>query len=390
MRRIYHRVIALRRNANEQRNGPQSAEVDHAAVATSTDGVGAATGNGPRPTGATEEAPRAGGTIVGGLSAGGNAGAPQRMLDDSHSEFLRCLGLREWSRYLSFFYPFTHERSLLSQLRAVPWNYDQALFQRWRVGTTGYPLVDAAMRQLFSTGWLHNRMRMVVASFLVKHLLLPWQWGLRHFWEAQIDADLEEDVLGWQYVSGCLADGHSFMIQIDLDAEARRFDPNGNYVRRWITQLSRLPTRYVHAPWRAPPEVLEASGVDLGGPGAYPHPVVDLVESRERLRRAVEQLCQMALEMAPPGPTTVPVQNAAGAAAARRGVAAGAAAGAAEGKRRELAESAISLVAPEDADAQSLAEPPRLGAGVLAPTLCDAADSPRARARKRRRDPGPL
>ena len=261
--------------------------------------AGAGAGAGAAAT-ATTTTTTTGGTIVGGLSAGGNAGAPRRMLDGSHTEYLRCLGLREWSRYLSFFYPFTHQRSLLSQLRAVPWNYDQNLFHRWKTGATGYPLVDAAMRQLWSTGWLHNRMRMVVASFLVKHLLLPWQWGLRHFWESQLDADLECDVLGWQYVSGCLADGHSFMIQIDLQSEARRFDPKGNYVRRWIAQLSRLPAKYIHAPWLAPPEVLAAAGVQLGSEGGYPLPVVDPADSRERLQRAVEHLRRMATEMSPP------------------------------------------------------------------------------------------
>ncbi|XRB21074.1 cryptochrome-1 [Pseudoscourfieldia marina] len=223
------------------------------------------------------------------------AGKPAREVEGPHGEYLRCLGLREWSRYLSFFYPFTHERSLLSQLRAVPWNYDETMFHRWKMGTTGYPLVDAAMRQLWSTGWLHNRMRMVVASFLVKHLLLPWQWGLRHFWECQLDADLESDVLGWQYVSGCLADGHTFMTQIDLEMEARRFDPNGNYVRRWITQLSRLPTQHIHAPWLAPTEVLAAAGVELGSDGGYPLPIVDPAESKERLQRAVDHLRRIAI-----------------------------------------------------------------------------------------------
>ena len=214
----------------------------------------------------------------------------------NYDTFLRNLGMREWSRYLSYFFPFTHEKSLLPQLRSVPWNYDHSLFHRWKLGTTGYPLVDAAMRQLWSTGWIPNRMRVVTASFLVKHLLLPWQWGLHHFWECLVDADLESDMLGWQYVSGCLEDGHSFAEQIDLDLEARRFDPNGNYVRRWITQLSRMPLEFIHKPWKASPQVLATAGVMLGAPGEYSHPIVDPKESASNLDQAVHKVRQAALQ----------------------------------------------------------------------------------------------
>lgn len=162
------------------------------------------------------------------------------------------MGYHDYGRYLSFHFPFTHERALLEHLRACPWNFDQSLFkvwllvldcfqlvsdqlisplavllvmqsvfawhdvcvashfQAWRQGSTGYPLVDAGMLELWSTGWMHNRLRVVCASFLVKNLLLPWQWGLKHFWDALLDADVESDALGFQYVSGCLLDAHPF------------------------------------------------------------------------------------------------------------------------------------------------------------------------------------
>ena len=201
--------------------------------------------------------------------------------NQSIDDFLRQLGYREYSRYLSFHFPFTHERSLLEHLRAVPWRFDQALFKAWRTGTTGYPLVDAGMRQVWSTGWMHNRIRVVAASFMVKILLLPWQWGLKHYWDALLDADLECDALGWQYCAGCLADAHPLEYVMDLEAEAKRFDPGGNYIRRWLPVLARLPAKYIHSPWEAPPEVLEDAGVELGV--NYPWPVVDMEDSKSAL-----------------------------------------------------------------------------------------------------------
>jgi cryptochrome 2 len=202
------------------------------------------------------------------------------------NDFLRQLGYREYSRYLSFHFPFTHERSLLEHLRAVPWRFDQALFKAWRTGNSGYPLIDAGMREVWSTGWMHNRIRVVAASFMVKILLLPWQWGLKHYWDALLDADLECDALGWQYCAGCLSDAHPFEHVIDLESEAKRFDPKGNYVRRWIPVLARLPAKYIHAPWEAPADVLADAGVELGV--NYPWPVVDMEESKEALAAVVK------------------------------------------------------------------------------------------------------
>jgi len=201
-------------------------------------------------------------------------------------DFLRQLGYREYSRYLSFHFPFTHERSLLEHLRAVPWRFDQSLFKAWRTGNSGYPLIDAGMREVWSTGWMHNCIRVVAASFLCKILLLPWQWGLKHYWDALLDADLECDALGWQYCAGCLSDAHPFEHVMDLESEAKRFDPKGNYVRRWIPVLARLPAKYIHAPWEAPADILADAGVELGV--NYPWPVVDMEESKEALAAVVK------------------------------------------------------------------------------------------------------
>lgn len=204
-----------------------------------------------------------------------------------HAEaFRKQLGYREYSRYLSFHFPFTHERAMLEHLRAVPWRYDQRLFKAWRTGNTGYPIVDAAMRELWSTGWMHNRCRVVCASFLVKYLMLPWQWGLKHFWDALLDADLECDTLGWQYCAGCLTDGHEFSMVMDLEEEVQKYDPKGMYVRRWVPALARLPMAYVHCPWKAPADVLEDAGIELGDD--YPWPVVEFEAAKETVSRVAE------------------------------------------------------------------------------------------------------
>lgn len=208
----------------------------------------------------------------------------------SCADFLRQMGYREYSRYLSFHFPFTHERSLLEHLRACPWNFDQSLFKAWRQGATGYPLVDAGMLELWSTGWIHNRLRVICASFLVKNLLLPWQWGLKHFWDALLDADVESDALGFQYVSGCLLDAHPFSFMHDLKVEAKRFDPDGIYVRKWLPALARMPSKYIHCPHEAPPNLLADAGVELGI--NYPFPVISMEESTNRLTYACEVIAR--------------------------------------------------------------------------------------------------
>ncbi|XP_058101660.1 cryptochrome-1 isoform X2 [Magnolia sinica] len=202
--------------------------------------------------------------------------------------FLRAIGLREYSRYVCFNFPFTHERSLMGSLRHFPWRADQGHFKAWRQGRTGYPLVDAGMRELWATGWIHNRIRVIVSSFFVKFLLLPWTWGMKYFWDTLLDADLESDILGWQYISGSLPDGHELDRLDSPQVQGCKFDPEGEYVRHWLPELARLPAKWIHHPWDAPTSILRAAGVELGL--NYPNPIVEINLAKERLDDATSAM----------------------------------------------------------------------------------------------------
>jgi deoxyribodipyrimidine photo-lyase len=152
------------------------------------------------------------------------------------------------------------------------------MFRAWKKGRTGYPIVDAGMRQLWSTGWMHNRVRMVAASFLVKHLRITWNEGARWFWNTLVDADLASNTLGWQWSAGCGADAAPYFRIFAPVTQGKRCDPEGAYVRRWVPELAALPTKHLHAPWEAPAAVLAESGVRLGE--TYPRPMVDHAAAR--------------------------------------------------------------------------------------------------------------
>ena len=145
-------------------------------------------------------------------------------------------------------------------------------------------MVDAGMRQLWRTGWMHNRVRMIVASFLIKDLLLPWQAGARWFWDTLVDADLANNTLGWQWSAGCGADAAPFFRIFNPTTQGRTVDPDGAYVRAHVPELRRLPARWIHEPWRAPAAVLERSGIALGE--SYPKPIVDHAWARSRALEA--------------------------------------------------------------------------------------------------------
>ncbi|KAL3619692.1 Cryptochrome-1 [Castilleja foliolosa] len=210
--------------------------------------------------------------------------------EESVNLFLKSIGLREYSRYMSFNHPYSHERPLLGHLKYFPWIIDEGYFKAWRQGRTGYPLVDAGMRELWATGWLHDRIRVVVSSFFVKVLQLPWRWGMKYFWDTLLDADLESDALGWQYISGTLPDGREFDRIDNTQFEGYKFDPNGEYVRRWLPELARLPTEWIHHPWNAPESVLQAAGIELGS--NYPLPIVSIDAAKARLQEALSQMWQ--------------------------------------------------------------------------------------------------
>ncbi len=197
--------------------------------------------------------------------------------------FLREIGWREFAYYLLTHFPETTLQPLRKNFARFPWRDDSASLRRWQRGETGYPLVDAGMRELWHTGWMHNRVRMVVASFLVKHLLLPWQEGERWFWDTLVDADLANNTLGWQWTAGCGADAAPFFRIFNPVTQGEKFDPKGNYIRRWVPELAKLSSTDIHAPWNAPPIELAAAGVKLGI--TYPLPIVDHKAARERAWR---------------------------------------------------------------------------------------------------------
>ena len=160
----------------------------------------------------------------------------------------------------------------------VAWRHDPEGLAAWAEGRTGYPIVDAAMRQLRAEGWVHNRTRMVAASFLVKDLLVDWRLGERHFLEWLVDGDVAQNAGNWQWVAGTGADAAPYFRVFNPVSQGRRFDPEGEYVRRWVPELARLPAGAIQAPWEAAPAVLAAAGVVLGE--SYPAPIVDHAEAR--------------------------------------------------------------------------------------------------------------
>jgi deoxyribodipyrimidine photo-lyase len=199
--------------------------------------------------------------------------------------FLREIGWREFAHHLLCHFPETTDAPLDSRFREVPWTeVNEDTLIAWQQGRTGIPLVDAAMRALWTTGWMHNRARMIVASLLTKNLGAHWLTGARWFWDTLVDADLAGNTLGWQWTAGCGADAAPYFRVFNPVLQGERFDPDGHYVRRWVPELAKLPAKYIHKPWEAPEGILDAAGVRLGRD--YPIPVVDLAESR---RQALER-----------------------------------------------------------------------------------------------------
>ena len=202
--------------------------------------------------------------------------------------FLRQILWREFARHLLIHFPHTAGRPLRPEFDRFPWRREARRLHAWQRGRTGYPIVDAGMRALWTTGWMHNRVRMIVASFLVKDLLQPWQEGARWFWDTLVDADLANNTLGWQWAAGCGADAAPYFRIFNPVLQGEKFDPRGDYVRRWVPEIARLPARWIHRPWAAPPEVLAEARVAIGR--HYPRPIVDHAVARIRALAAWEEL----------------------------------------------------------------------------------------------------
>ena len=202
--------------------------------------------------------------------------------------FLSEIGWREFAHHLLHHFPDTVNSPLKPDFERFPWEPDDRSLRRWQRGETGYPIVDAGMRQLWQTGWMHNRVRMIVASFLVKHLLQPWQRGAEWFRDTLVDADLANNTLGWQWTAGCGADAAPFFRVFNPIAQGEKFDARGEYVRRWIPELRRLPDKFIHEPWTAPADVLNEAGVELDVD--FPSPIVDHKMARARALMAYDKM----------------------------------------------------------------------------------------------------
>ena len=201
-------------------------------------------------------------------------------------KFITELGWREFCYHLLFHFPDLASRNFQPRFDDFPWSEpDPSELSAWRKGSTGYPIVDAGMRQLWQTGTMHNRVRMVCASFLAKDLLVDWRVGERWFWDTLCDADAANNPANWQWVAGCGADAAPYFRIFNPVLQGEKFDPSGDYVRRFVPELARLPDKWIHKPWQAPQAVLQAAGLSL--PAGYPLPIVDHAKARARALAAL-------------------------------------------------------------------------------------------------------
>ncbi|GAB4236880.1 MAG: deoxyribodipyrimidine photo-lyase [Chlamydiales bacterium] len=198
------------------------------------------------------------------------------------------LGWREFSYHLLYHFPNIPESAFNPKFSDFPWHEDKPNHEKWQKGLTGYPIVDAGMRELFHTGWMHNRVRMLVASFLTKDLFIHWKEGEKWFWEHLVDADLANNSASWQWVAGSGADAAPYFRVFNPTLQGQKFDPEGKYVRKWVPEIASLPKQYIHKPWEAPHELLEELGIDLEN--NYALPIVDHSEQREQALKYFEKI----------------------------------------------------------------------------------------------------
>lgn len=187
---------------------------------------------------------------------------------------------RDFYIHILYHFPSVLHESFRPDLRDIAWRNDPAEFDAWRLGQTGYPIVDAAMRQLSQTGWMHNRARMIVASFLVKDLLIDWRWGERWFMQQLLDGDPAANSGGWQWTAGTGTDAAPYFRVFNPTTQARKFDPDGRYIRHWVPELRQVAGSHIHAPWEMPAALQDAAGCVIGRD--YPAPIVDHTQARER------------------------------------------------------------------------------------------------------------
>lgn len=213
--------------------------------------------------------------------------------DDNTETFLREIGWREFAVHLLYHFPHTTDEPLDPRFNKMPWSkVVKKDLHRWQQGNTGIPLVDAGMRQLWQTGWMHNRVRMVAGSFLIKNMGYHWLEGARWFWDTLVDADLASNTMGWQWVAGSGADAAPYFRVFNPVRQGERFDPGGDYIREWVPEISGLSNKTIHAPWTASSEELNAASIILGQ--NYPLPIVELSTSRLDALARFQQIKQAA------------------------------------------------------------------------------------------------
>lgn len=206
------------------------------------------------------------------------------------SKFMAELGWREFAHHILFHASDLRSIPLQGQFSHFPWSNDSTVLERWQRGQTGFPIVDAGMRELWHTGYMHNRVRMIVGSVLVKHLLVHWRDGLAWFDDTLVDACPANNAFSWQWIGGCGADAAPYFRIFNPVLQGEKFDPAGEYVRQWVPELRDMPEQYIHKPWEASPLILKAAGVTLGQ--NYPEPVTGVKEGRERALRAYQDMKQ--------------------------------------------------------------------------------------------------
>lgn len=203
-------------------------------------------------------------------------------------KYLSELGWREFAYHLLDQDPALPDLCFRREYANFPWENDARALKAWQRGATGIPIVDAGMRQLWRSGWMHNRVRMITASLLVKHLLVPWQKGAAWFWDTLVDADLANNSMNWQWVAGCGADAAPYFRIFNPVLQGEKFDPDGDYVREWVPELAKMPAKFIHRPWEANADTLQRAGVTLGK--TYPEPIVSLDAGRKRALAAFASL----------------------------------------------------------------------------------------------------
>ena len=214
--------------------------------------------------------------------------AKNNMKGSSLDSFLSELGWREFSYHLLYYFPDINNKNLKLKFNNLQWDNDISLLNKWKKGETGYPIVDAGMRELWQTGYMHNRLRMITASFLIKNLLIHWKYGEQWFWDCLIDADLASNSASWQWVAGTGSDAAPFFRIFNPMTQAEKFDKDAIYIRKYVPEIAKLPNKIIFKPWLADKKTLKDSNVELGI--NYPFPIIDYTLSRNRALEAFKKI----------------------------------------------------------------------------------------------------